>query len=213
MKFRYIFCMVFIAISINGFAVNRNKKKEYPVVSTAKFEFMDSLVSMIANTNLKLIYSFSNYGVDKELKPEDFIYNLTVYQQDYNTNEWKRPSYEVREQDFQACGTYMLKVSGYLFIPDTDENIFKGYIFNYRGMDFFSDTYLSGFYKRVIGNTFRNYRNYLFETGTGYNWTFKIEQGKIVEAFAYYSDSEIPFKVLDILNDEVMDYDAGLKLW
>ena len=210
MKFRYIFCTAFIVISINVFAINCNKKKEYPVVSTTQFEFMDSIVSMVSQTNLRQIYSFSNYGVDKEHKPEDFIYNLTIYQQDYNSNEWKKPSYEIKEQDFRADGTYMLTVSAYLFIPDTENNIFKGYIFNYRGLKFFSDTYLRGFFKKVMDKTFCKYQ---FDTGYGYSWTFKIEEGKLVEAYAYYSLSEPPFKVLDIINDEIINYDSNLKLY
>lgn len=53
----------------------------------------------------------------------------------------------------------------------------------------------------IIGNT---EKECVFDF-VGYGWIFKTEHGKIIEAYAFYSMSENPFKIIDLIKNEVVN--------
>lgn len=186
------------------YANSHTEKGSYAIVNTVHSELMDSVVSIIKRTDLKKVYSLTGLGENNERIYTDFTYEFSLYQKNSKTGKYEYPSYLLEEQNFIIDGTYMFTVTG-----TVNMLTWRSYIFKINELSFYTNTYLKGFFTNIVGYIEKDY----VIGGGGYSWTFRTDRGSIVEAYAYYSTSEVPFKVIDMIGDKIIDYDEKLNLF
>ena len=172
------------------------EKNTYPLVSTIYSELMDSVVSVIKRTDLRKVYSLTGLGKDKNRNPTDYIYDLILCQRNPKTGMYEYPPIELNEQTFLADSSNVFIITGSIRI-----HALYAYIFRIKDLLFYSNKFLKGYFLMIIGNT---EKECVFDF-VGYGWIFKTEHGKIIEAYAFYSMSENPFKIIDLIKNEVVN--------
>lgn len=202
---RLITLLIILTGASNSYAADFVKKVDFPVMSTRHYSFMDTICNYISKTN---IHEVQRTGIfyDDYYKGSitDFIFSLLFYEYDEDNGRYVRPENSLRGNfELQLNGSYRLEVSAYLFLDGSGNYIPDGYLFENKGLLFFSHKFLNGYFiKQQRTKELECFLNF----GYGLIWTFNIDNGKVTKAYAFFSESEIAHEAIDLMTGQIVPY-------